>query len=506
MSKKEPKHEHFPHSNFIEMLKTFSKDEVEEFDKFVRSPFHNNRNEVTRFYGELKKYHPLFNQKDFTKEKIFGKLHPDEEFRDDVMSRLGTNLKSLIENYLSCKELSEDTFERKLMLMDSLNKRKLDKILDKEIRSTEEALESNEGISTDYFLKKHRLSIIIQNFTLSRGNMKAAINNYRVSTDNLIYFFLTELFVNLFSRKVTEVDFNVTYDYGINTAFMNFFNAAQMFDEIKNNSSDSNILVLACYYSYRVYQNYEDEGLQLKLKDLLKKYSDKFFCGVSYNLYTVLLSVYAVNESNGNFSDSRKRFEVYKDMISKNLLIPTGLVYLREVDLINIIDIANSLKEFDWAESLVEEYIDKIHPDERNDIYNYCKADIAYNRKEFDTALNLIMKVKLANFNSKVKRLLSKIYYDMDYTEQLLSFIDSFRHYLNNDKSLPKDLTANHLSFLLYLSNLEKIKSNNDYEALHILKNKILEDKATAGKKWLLEKVDELEQKVKKQRQKSKSF
>ena len=56
-------------SNPVEILKTFSKDEVKEFDKFVHSPFFNCRNDVTRLFRELKRFYPTFDGKNFREVK-----------------------------------------------------------------------------------------------------------------------------------------------------------------------------------------------------------------------------------------------------------------------------------------------------------------------------------------------------------------------------------------------------------------------------------------------------
>ena len=90
------------------------------------------------------------------------------------------------------------------------------------------------------------------------------------------------------------------------------------------------------------------------------------------------------------------------------------------------------------------------------------------------------------------KFLRCKIYYDMNCSEQLLSFIDSCRHFLNHEKGFPKAGKARGLNFLLNLNKLVKIKSNNDYKALSFLKKNILKD-SVHERKWLLEKIEELE-------------
>ena len=43
-------------SNLIKVLSTFSKKELNEFEKFVSSPFFNNQSTLVRLFNEIKNY------------------------------------------------------------------------------------------------------------------------------------------------------------------------------------------------------------------------------------------------------------------------------------------------------------------------------------------------------------------------------------------------------------------------------------------------------------------
>jgi len=57
-------------SKAIQVLKTFSEDELRLFSKFVNSPFHNNNKNLSRLFAYLKKHYPLFDNKRFTKRTL----------------------------------------------------------------------------------------------------------------------------------------------------------------------------------------------------------------------------------------------------------------------------------------------------------------------------------------------------------------------------------------------------------------------------------------------------
>ena len=79
-------------SRLIQTLKSFSKDEFKQFEKFVASPFFNNGRNYNPFLNELKKHYPSFeNRKDSLKpESIYKKIYPGKNFNKQVMWNLVT--------------------------------------------------------------------------------------------------------------------------------------------------------------------------------------------------------------------------------------------------------------------------------------------------------------------------------------------------------------------------------------------------------------------------------
>ena len=115
MKKKE---DSFTASNLISLLKSFTKVEMKQIDKFVHSPFHNNRNEVSRFYDRIKSYFPGFDNREFQKEKIYSKLYPGGKYKDDVIRRLSSNLFKLAEEYGAYKTFRNVRFDYNKYLLE----------------------------------------------------------------------------------------------------------------------------------------------------------------------------------------------------------------------------------------------------------------------------------------------------------------------------------------------------------------------------------------------------
>ena len=56
-------------TRLINLLKSFSPDELREFELFVTSPFYNRENALTGLFVILKQHYPEFTGKDFNKER-----------------------------------------------------------------------------------------------------------------------------------------------------------------------------------------------------------------------------------------------------------------------------------------------------------------------------------------------------------------------------------------------------------------------------------------------------
>ncbi|MBK8983686.1 MAG: hypothetical protein IPM38_15555 [Ignavibacteria bacterium] len=58
----------------VNILKTFTKEEIKEFEKFVASPYFSRGRNLSPFFSVIKKYYPEFYPDQYSAEKIFREL------------------------------------------------------------------------------------------------------------------------------------------------------------------------------------------------------------------------------------------------------------------------------------------------------------------------------------------------------------------------------------------------------------------------------------------------
>ena len=86
--------------------------------------------------------------------------------------------------------------------------------------------------------------------------------------------------------------------------------------------------------------------------------------------------------------------------------------------------------------------------------------------------------------NLDARRMLLRIYYDLDEMDALLSHIDSFKIFLKRQKNIGYH-GVNYLNLINYTSKI--IKTNGNKKSLEKIKTDIMNEKNVAEKEWLLE-------------------
>jgi hypothetical protein len=153
------------------------------------------------------------------------------------------------------------------------------------------------------------------------------------------------------------------------------------------------------------------------------------------------------------------------------------------------------LKEYKWVEKFMETYTQKLKPEFRKPMYGLCSSFLYFELKKYDRVLSSLSKIDNLDIRDKTlaKINLAKTYYETNDIEALLNLIDSSKHFLKNNESVNAERKAEYINFFNLLHNMVPIKENGDNTAIPILKKRLMQDKYIPSKKWLLEKLEELE-------------
>jgi hypothetical protein len=158
----------------------------------------------------------------------------------------------------------------------------------------------------------------------------------------------------------------------------------------------------------------------------------------------------------------------------------------------NVLTLAMTLNEYDWAETFIYDYKNELEPQQREGNFKHSLARLAYERKQYDVILTLLQEVDYEDIliNIAAKALLLKALYETAAYDALDAHLEAMRTYIRRKTQLGYH-QENYLNLIKYTKKLLFAPPNpTDY--LHALKNEIQETKTLAEKKWLLEKVAEI--------------
>jgi hypothetical protein len=190
---------------------------------------------------------------------------------------------------------------------------------------------------------------------------------------------------------------------------------------------------------------------------------------------------------------SRMLLEVYSDQLKAGLYSESEGSPLSQNIFRNIIINALKLGEYDWTERFIKQYFPKLPAGSRENMYNFSYSLLNFEKKNFEDALNYITKVKYDTFVFKfdIKVLMLKIYHELNYTEQEISMLDTFRHFIIENASISEFIKYIHLNFIRFLHEIIKVKNGNKEINPNRLKKEII-NSSVRNKEWLLEKTAEL--------------
>lgn len=486
-------------ATLLGILSKFTPKEFKEFGEFVKSPFFNKNIHVKHLYDYLKKFYPEFKDKKLDKEVVFANLFHGKKYNDGFLRTVIYNLGKLAEDYLAYVNFRKDDLNRGMNLLKELNERKLEKVFLKYYSEIEEDINAVTYRDPDYFLKKYELQNQKEIYMDWSKFKQKDFKNY---TENTVTYIEDELTSFYLSKALNHYRFmldknlyeKLDYNYGFIEHIMEYLLT-------KDNYFKEKLKIKLHLNEVLLIKNKSEENYRI-LKDILISSSGKLSRSDLYSLHNILQS-YCVYQGYNNSQPSdgksytRERFELYKICLEQNLFAAEEHIYFDDLLFANIMGTAISLKQFEWAENFLEKYRDSISPDNSDVVINYSYARLLFNKGEFEKALwhlNSIKTIRHIQYKLPVRDLTLMTFYEMNMHSQSVYQIDSYRHFLSNNKgSLSEERFVRILNFLKFYTRLLKIREKRSLKEIIKLKEDIESTGNTLEKFWLLKKTGELE-------------
>ncbi|MBS1519084.1 MAG: hypothetical protein JSS91_13440 [Bacteroidetes bacterium] len=455
---------------------------MKEFEKFVYSPFHNNRSEVVRYFEILKKYYPDFTIKELTKEFIFSRLYPTSEYRDDVMRRLSSNLLKLGEEFAAYTNFRNDKYRYEKSILDFFRSKGADKFFLRQYEKIKSQIEEQTFRDTEYYYRSGELDELFRTFM-----MKYDPNYRKVSFKTQIdlqWKYVLSSMMRLYGFAEYEKYFhNKNYELKFKDVLLN----------LAEDSGFLNSKTVEIYYLLlKLYEGSQTGGDIRKLIETIDDLSECFEKSELFQFYIHLFNYINICKLKSDKDFSSEEFEIARKMSENDLLLHNGKIdpgWFR-----GIFSKAVNAEELEFAGEFIEKFKNVVDGAESESVVNHVYANLEIQKKNYESALKYLEKAAYLHLNDKwsVKNMYLTIYYELNDYEGFINTSDSIKHLIKESGQWSDNMIIPIRNFLNISARLLRKKLGEEEISLDEIKHRTLNSNVRA-RKWLLKKIEELE-------------
>ena len=485
-------------SSLLEILRTFSKQELIKFEDFVRSPYFNKKENVLKLFLVVKEFATSFNDENLEKEKIWMNLFPGKEYNYGIMKNLIFDLNKLADRYMIDQKFNLDDNKQKEYLMSSLLDRELNKIymnkynslslepdlkvIDANIQNISEYIDH---VNKMYYMKFFYHHQYEQNYNHEELQIKR--------DSSLIAGFLIKIFGAYNDVVAISNSGNIDHDENIVTKFLILISPG--LENIINlipQTSDVNPTYVMIYYRMYLAMSENSEKRYLEFK---KSVFDNLSILPKVNIKAIhnCLANAAMNTKFENLDRNREILEILDSLIEHNAITEIGNDRIPLHIFTTYISICYLFADSKKLKLFADRFVDKLDPEVKTNTGIHVNFMISFLNKSFDEALNQISMLDIPYIYLKpaLRYDKAKCLYETDNYEMFLNEYDSLKHFLKNNKSMPKE-TKNSLnikfSVIKRLFNLRQNFDKYEYDNL----KKIISEMNQLPSIWVAEKLEEI--------------
>ncbi|MEM9548799.1 MAG: hypothetical protein AAGA77_22635, partial [Bacteroidota bacterium] len=432
--------------------------ELNSFRKYLESPYFNMNDKLLTLFDLYTARIRKETSEELTKEDIWNVIYQDKKYSDPKLRKLNSDLLKVFEEFLAQKSFDTNRFLKNNLILHSIRKRKIEKLYNSTSSSTGRNIEQTYNRSVDYLYakftnEKEKLELYSESEILRKRskNIENEVN-IDVITGYLDQYYLAEklkYYVKLLAwKKMFSIEQEINHIEELNA----------MVDSGKYDDVPP-IIIFSTISKTQLDPDNVDN--YFKLKKLVTEYIDSFPDEEIRGIYDALLSYCVRRVNKGDLAFQEETLNVYKGALQKETIFVNG--YITQVTFNNIVFFALRTSEFDWAENFVEEYKERLRDKDRASSVAFSLARIEFYKKNYGKVIELLQQVEMNSvmYTLDSKTILLSSYYELDEFDALDSFINSFRVYINREKSISALKKGHYKNLLKYISKIINLRSSD---------------------------------------------
>ncbi|MBK9336064.1 MAG: hypothetical protein IPM98_05565 [Lewinellaceae bacterium] len=458
-----------------EAFASLSKPELRAFDKFVRSPFFNQKAQLVGLAGYL--YDCCADGTPPLNEAAFTAAYPASAYDDQKLRLANSDLLKLLEHFWMYQEKFADPERNKIRLAGAYRKRNLPKHAEVSLREARQSRDARPWRHAEHFDDLHRIEL--EQFQSASAAKRYEAFNLQEISDLMDKTFIARKLRHVCFARSHQAVTQAPYRFGLLEAVFVHVEAEGLLD----------IPAIALYYyGCHFLADPAAETHFARFQETLHAHADQFPPDELRALYLLAIN-FAIKKSNetGDPGWYRATFGLYRDALGRDLLLENGMISRFAYH--NIVGVAIRLDEVAWAEEFIQKYKSALERRYREATFGLNMARVAYTRQEYREALLHLQRADYKDFinGMNAKTLQLKIYFETGEFELLDSHLDSIKNFIRRQQDVGYH-RDNYLNIARYTRALMRLDPT-DLAAATLLRQQIETEPVLTEKEWLLGRI-----------------
>ena len=478
--------------SIIGLLRSLNEIDLKELNDFLCSPFFNKSEVLIKLFDIITKHAPDYSKPSLKKENIYKKLYPGKSYNEKTIRTRIAELSGLIKMYFSERDFKRDSFTQKKSLIKELRRTGNYEQAEKQIKDAFDYLEDIGKFDPAYFREKLEILSQYSKLKIAMDLKPDSLRSAFPRGENILNSFLIEILNMGNDIFCWNFENKESAGFDFTGLFLRKFDFEGYLETLQKNNYEHYPILAIYYYGYLSLINPGEEKYFYKLKELVFDNYKKISNEELYNYWTSLSNSAFTNYLKSGVKFLNEGQEINEFFIEKKLYDDTK--HLSAMAYQNTIINALMVGKLDWAEKFADDFKKSLTDEARDNRYNYCKAMIHFDRNNFNGSIEYLSKVKNIDWHFKinVRVYYLRNYYELGYSEQVASLIDSFRHYNSkNPEAIPEYLDDRVKNFLHYVTKLAAAKFSGKKLDGYIYEE-AKQKNDFIHKDWVMKKMEEL--------------
>jgi len=477
----------------IELLKTFSKKELNNLKEMLSCRYFNTDRYVIKLLEVLRKR--VLNKDTFSPtlqidiyQRVFTDLSkPKGELSKNQKGLLNAKLNvltRLAEQFLACEILKKNRIQKSELLYPELLERKQLMLLNRHINKNKKQLCDLSAKDIQQYEQLYKIENNILASSYRNGQISTKDNLLEVNCNLDIYYLLSKLSLHTTAISLLQAYDRKSYDFSSMDAL------AKLLDMPKYAQHP---LIVLCRINVELLKT-QDVKVYNSLLKSLDKYSEAVPLHLLKSYYFVAINHCISKVWTDRLKYTKKIFDLFVIMHNKNLLIDDNFISISAFK--HLITVSCQVGQFEWAESIIEYYRPFVRKEVRDSICHFLYGAIAFYQKDYETAHDRFIQVDKVNLNydTNTRVLILKCLYEKEkeYNEYTMTAFRSIESFFKLNKQLPKKNKKGYSNFIKTLITLYRIRHHEGSRTLEWAVEQLEQQEVNSDKPWLLEKIGEL--------------